>query len=81
LKLEYDEPRSKFASKFNLRRYIQTPLLSTTIAPTTADGDLVLALDDEQQFFWKLDEGLRRIVAFYGDRLEQAGLVGPSKGR
>ena len=45
-------------------------LATTVVGPTTLGGDRVLALEDERRFFWLLDEALRRIVAFYGARLE-----------
>lgn len=44
-------------------------IATTVVGPTTLGGDAVLALEDERQFFWLLDEALRRIVAFYGARL------------
>lgn len=48
---------------------------STTSVPLTTriiaepDSDAVFGLEDERRFFFALDESLRRIVAFYGDRL------------
>lgn len=52
-------------------------IATTVVGPTTLGGDAVLALEDERQFFWLLDEALRRIVAFYGARLAGGDLPHP----
>ena len=48
-------------------------VISTSILePSSAGGDRVLALEHERRFFFALDDHLRRVVAFYGDRLSRA---------
>ena len=42
-------------------------IATTVVAPKEKN---VLALDEEVQFFHLLDEALRRVVAFYSDRLD-----------
>jgi hypothetical protein len=43
LKLDYDEPLSNHAFKFNLRRYIPEPVMSLAVAPKVRRYRLTLS--------------------------------------